>query len=167
MSTRVSPLAGEIVRSDFDPFSLGDTGRSLHGTYAEAACRGTGCAPDAVRSSGRCHALPRPRRSSATISISAAQAAPGSRTTSRRSRWRPPSIVLEADPPPHTRTRAVLARILSPGAMRRLADDFKAKAATLIDGLVERGSFDAIKDIAEVFPGQRVSRRHPASTRGP
>lgn len=36
--------------------------------------------------------------------------------------------------------------------MRRLADDFKAKAATLVDGLVARGSFDAIKDIAEVFP---------------
>ena len=71
---------------------------------------------------------------------------------SKEKPWRPPSIVLEADPPLHTRTRAVLARILSPGAMRRLADDFKAKAAMLVDGLVERGSFDAIKDIAEVFP---------------
>jgi len=66
--------------------------------------------------------------------------------------WRPPSIILEADPPLHTRTRKVLARIMSPGAMRRLADDFKAKAVTLVDGLVERQSFDAIRDLAEVFP---------------
>ena len=43
--------------------------------------------------------------------------------------WRPPSIVLEADPPLHTRTRKVLARIMSPGAMRKLEDAFKAKAA--------------------------------------
>jgi len=66
--------------------------------------------------------------------------------------WRPPSIILEADPPLHTRTRKVLARIMSPGAMRRLEDDFKAKAITLVDGLVARGSFDAIRDLAEVFP---------------
>ena len=31
--------------------------------------------------------------------------------------WRPPSIILEADPPLHTRTRAVLTRILSAAAM--------------------------------------------------
>lgn len=70
----------------------------------------------------------------------------------REKPWRPPSLILEADPPLHTRTRAVLARIMSPGAMRRLSDDFKAKAVSLVDGLVERGSFDAIRDLAEVFP---------------
>ena len=31
--------------------------------------------------------------------------------------WRPPSIILEADPPLHTRTRAVLTRILPPAAI--------------------------------------------------
>jgi cytochrome P450 len=66
--------------------------------------------------------------------------------------WRQPSIILEADPPLHTRTRKVLARIMSPGAMRRLEDQFKAKAATLVDGLVAKGSFDAIRELAEVFP---------------
>lgn len=66
--------------------------------------------------------------------------------------WRPPSIVLEADPPLHTRTRKVLARIMSPGAMRKLEDAFKAKAVALVDDLVEKGSFDAIRDLAEVFP---------------
>ena len=66
--------------------------------------------------------------------------------------WRPPSIILEVDPPMHTRTRKVLARIMSPGAMKTLEDAFKAKAVALVDGLVARGSFDAIRDLAEVFP---------------
>ena len=66
--------------------------------------------------------------------------------------WRQPSIILEADPPMHTRTRKVLARIMSPGAMRRLENAFKAKAATLVDGLVVKKSFDAVRDLAEVFP---------------
>jgi len=66
--------------------------------------------------------------------------------------WRPPSIILEADPPMHTRTRKVLARIMSPGAMRRLEDAFKAKAVALVDGLVARKSFDAVRDLAEMFP---------------
>jgi cytochrome P450 len=66
--------------------------------------------------------------------------------------WRPPSIVLEADPPLHTRTRKVLARIMSPGAMRALEDAFKAKAVELVDELVEKKSFDAIRELAEVFP---------------
>lgn len=66
--------------------------------------------------------------------------------------WRPPSIILEADPPLHTRTRAVLARIMSPGAMRRLADAFKSRAAVLVEELVERNEFDAVRELAEVFP---------------
>jgi 4-methoxybenzoate monooxygenase (O-demethylating) len=66
--------------------------------------------------------------------------------------WRPPSIILEADPPLHTRTRAVLARIMSPGAMRRLADAFKSRAAVLVEELIDRGQFDAVRDLAEVFP---------------
>jgi 4-methoxybenzoate monooxygenase (O-demethylating) len=66
--------------------------------------------------------------------------------------WRQPSIVLEADPPLHTRTRAVLAKVLSPGVMRRLADEFKAKAVALIEPLVQAGVCNGIRDIAEVFP---------------
>ena len=41
---------------------------------------------------------------------------------------------------------------MSPGAMRKLEDAFKAKAVVLVDELVEKGSFDAIRDLAEVFP---------------
>lgn len=70
----------------------------------------------------------------------------------REKPWRQPSIILEADPPLHTRTRKVLARVLSVGAMRRLEEAFKAKAAVLVDRLIAKGSFDAVRELAEVFP---------------
>jgi cytochrome P450 len=66
--------------------------------------------------------------------------------------WRPPSLILEADPPLHTRTRAVLSRVLSNTALRRLRATFEARAAALADRLAERGRFDAIADCAEAFP---------------
>jgi 4-methoxybenzoate monooxygenase (O-demethylating) len=66
--------------------------------------------------------------------------------------WRPPSLILEADPPLHTRTRAVLTRILSAAAMKKLWTAFEQDAIPLVDRLVERGTFDAIKDLAEVYP---------------
>ena len=66
--------------------------------------------------------------------------------------WRPPSIILEADPPLHTRTRTVLARILSPGTMKKLRETFQREAENLVDLLVARERFDAVKDLAEVYP---------------
>ncbi|MGJ5094673.1 cytochrome P450 [Bradyrhizobium oligotrophicum] len=66
--------------------------------------------------------------------------------------WRPPSLILEADPPAHTRTRAVLSKVLSPAVMKRLRDGFMAAAEAKIDELVARGTFDAIPDLAEAYP---------------
>ncbi|MGI9414627.1 MAG: cytochrome P450, partial [Hyphomicrobiales bacterium] len=66
--------------------------------------------------------------------------------------WRPKSIVLEVDPPLHDRTRGVMARILSPQAMREIRPHFEARAARLADALVERRRFDAIPDLAEAYP---------------
>lgn len=66
--------------------------------------------------------------------------------------WRPPSIILEADPPLHTRTRAVLTRILSPAAIRVLRDTFEREAEKLIARLVERREFDGVADLAEAYP---------------
>ena len=48
--------------------------------------------------------------------------------------WRPPSIILEADPPLHTRTRAVLTRILSPAAIKVLRETFEREAELLVAG---------------------------------
>jgi 4-methoxybenzoate monooxygenase (O-demethylating) len=66
--------------------------------------------------------------------------------------WRPPSLILEADPPAHTRTRAVLNRVLSPAVMKGIRDRFKAAAETKVDALLAKGSFDAIEDLAEAYP---------------
>jgi cytochrome P450 len=66
--------------------------------------------------------------------------------------WRPPSIILEADPPLHTRTRAVLTRILSPAAIKVLRETFDREAEALIAHLAERREFDAIADLAEAYP---------------
>ena len=66
--------------------------------------------------------------------------------------WRPKSLVLETDPPLHDRTRRVLNRVLSASVMTRLRERFAEEAEALIDVLVERGSFDAIADLAEAYP---------------
>ena len=66
--------------------------------------------------------------------------------------WRPPSLILEADPPAHSRTRAVLSEVLSATVMRQLRERFVAAAEALVDTLVEKRSFDAIADLAEAYP---------------
>jgi cytochrome P450 len=66
--------------------------------------------------------------------------------------WRPPSLVLERDPPEHDRPRAVLNSVLSPAVMKGLRDEFARAAQAKADELVARGSFDAIADLAEAFP---------------
>jgi cytochrome P450 len=66
--------------------------------------------------------------------------------------WRPPSIILEADPPLHTRTRAVLTRILLPAAINKLRTTFEREAEALVTQLVEIREFDGIADLAEAYP---------------
>jgi hypothetical protein len=66
--------------------------------------------------------------------------------------WRPPSLILEADPPAHTRTRAVLSKVLSPAVMKQIRDRFAAAAEAKVDDLLAKGSFDAVTDLAEAYP---------------
>ena len=66
--------------------------------------------------------------------------------------WRPPSLILEADPPLHTRSRTVLNRALSAKAMASLRERFHAAAERLAEALLGRGEIDAIADIAEAYP---------------
>jgi 4-methoxybenzoate monooxygenase (O-demethylating) len=68
--------------------------------------------------------------------------------------WRPPSILLEVDPPLHTRTRGVMSKILSSTALQALREDWQGKADALIEQLVARGTFDAVADLGAVFPLQ-------------
>ena len=71
---------------------------------------------------------------------------------SKEKPWRPQSIILEADPPAHTRTRSVLNQVLSATALKPLRAHFTEVAESMVDGLLSRGSFDAVPDLAEAYP---------------
>src|SRR3954462_5649723 len=66
--------------------------------------------------------------------------------------WRPQSLTLEADPPEHSRTRAVLSKVLSPTVMKGLRDRFAAAAEQRVDALLAKRSFDAVTDLPEAYP---------------
>jgi 4-methoxybenzoate monooxygenase (O-demethylating) len=66
--------------------------------------------------------------------------------------WRPPSLLLEADPPEHSRARRAVARALSPRTVRSLREDFARRAEDLVRDLLARGRVDGVHDIAEAFP---------------
>lgn len=65
--------------------------------------------------------------------------------------WRPQGI-LESDPPVHGPMRAAMAGVISPQGVRSLRAQFEVFADELVDQLVGRGSFDGVKDLAELFP---------------
>ena len=70
----------------------------------------------------------------------------------RETPWRPPSLILEADPPAHTRTRGVLNKVLSPAVIKTLREGFTTAADAKVDELVVRKTFDGIVDLAEAYP---------------
>jgi cytochrome P450 len=66
--------------------------------------------------------------------------------------WRPPSLLLETDPPEHTRARRVVNKVLNPGALKLLRPDFEKEANKIAADVVNKGSFDAVTELAEVYP---------------
>ncbi|WP_127999175.1 cytochrome P450 [Piscinibacter defluvii] len=66
--------------------------------------------------------------------------------------FRPKSLILEADPPLHTQTRAVLSRILSPKAVMQIRATFTAVAEKLVERCVEKGTICGIHDLAQIYP---------------
>ena len=66
--------------------------------------------------------------------------------------FRPPSLLLEADPPEHSRARRAITGVLSPKRVRSLREAFEVEADALVDRVVEQGSFDAVEELAEAFP---------------
>jgi len=70
--------------------------------------------------------------------------------------WRPPSLLLETDPPKHDAPRTVLASILGPRTLRGLRETWFSDAEDLVDALLETSTgsveIDAMKQIAEAFP---------------
>ncbi|MDD7941381.1 hypothetical protein PHK61_23450 [Actinomycetospora lutea] len=66
--------------------------------------------------------------------------------------WRPPSVLLDADPPAHTAARRVMNRVLAPRALADLEARFAAVAAEVVDDAVAAGEVDAATALAERFP---------------
>jgi cytochrome P450 len=67
--------------------------------------------------------------------------------------WRPPSLVLEADPPRHDAPRRVLQKVLSPRSLRKLRDGWLADADALVDEVLAEGrEFDGKRRLADAFP---------------
>ncbi|MGZ8347860.1 MAG: hypothetical protein ACXWUP_12185, partial [Allosphingosinicella sp.] len=54
----------------------------------------------------------------------------------REAPWRPPSLLLEADPPLHDRTRGIVNRIVSIPALKALRPVWQERAEALVDRLV-------------------------------
>ena len=70
----------------------------------------------------------------------------------KEANWRPPSLLLETDPPVHTRARTVMNRVLSPPNLRKLRDGFYQDAIRLLDQALERKSFDAVAELTQPYP---------------
>jgi cytochrome P450 len=70
----------------------------------------------------------------------------------RHGRFRLPSLILEADPPVHTRSRTALTKALAPAVMRSLRSSFAAAADEMVAALVAKGEFDGCSELAEAYP---------------
>lgn len=62
-----------------------------------------------------------------------------------------PPILVTEDPPEHTLVRNALMQFFTPAALARHADDFAAEADRVVAAAVERGTVDAVQDIAAAF----------------
>ena len=71
---------------------------------------------------------------------------------SKEEPFRPPSLLLEADPPLHTRTRGLMNKIVALPKLKSYEAHWHAKARELVSELIKNDSFDAVTDLAEKFP---------------
>lgn len=72
--------------------------------------------------------------------------------------WRPPSIILEVDPPDHTRTRMIMAKVLSPKVIKSMEEMFLATAEHLVDQALQKSEIDGVTELAELFPASVFPR---------
>lgn len=76
----------------------------------------------------------------------------GMTNTKKIENWRKPSVILENDPPGHSKYRRIMTSVLSQRVIRRLTEGFQARADVLVDEVVARGEFNAAKELAEAYP---------------
>lgn len=66
--------------------------------------------------------------------------------------WRPPSLILDVDPPEHTRTRRILMGVFSASTIKRMHGDFAQVARQLVEGALAGGTIEAIEALVAPFP---------------
>ena len=65
--------------------------------------------------------------------------------------WRPLSMLLEADPPDHTRRRAIVGKVLSAPNLRSLRATFEVEANKAIDRILDAGEIEVVNDLAQAY----------------
>jgi 4-methoxybenzoate monooxygenase (O-demethylating) len=68
--------------------------------------------------------------------------------------YRPASLLLETDPPVHDRTRGLMNKIVSLGALRARRERWQAVADEIVTALVAQRHFDGVRELSEAFPLQ-------------
>lgn len=77
----------------------------------------------------------------------------GVTNTKKAENWRKPSVILENDPPSHTKYRRVMASVLSARVVRRLTEGFQQRADELVDRVIGGGGeVDAATELAQAYP---------------
>lgn len=148
MAETVAPLQGVPV-IDVDPFSLESLANplALHALLREAG-------PVVRLDYYGIWGMARYEQVNATLkdweTFSSAAGA-GLSNFRKEKPWRPPSLLLETDPPIHTMAREVVGPVMSPPALKALRPLFEREAASLVDRLATLGSFDAVTQLAEAY----------------
>jgi cytochrome P450 family 142 subfamily A polypeptide 1 len=65
--------------------------------------------------------------------------------------------MIAKDDPAHHEQRALVARRFTPKAVQALERVVDATVEQLVDGFIDRGSFDAVDDLAAPFPAQMTA----------
>lgn len=151
LATRTSALTSQSVpRSDADPFGpeILERPDDFH-----AELRGAG--PVVYLSRHDVYAMGRHEHVHAALTdwqTFASGAGVGLSNFRTEKPWRPPSLLLETDPPHHDAPRAVLSSILSARALRGLSEHWCRDAAAFVEGLPADEVMDGAGEIAAVFP---------------
>lgn len=66
-------------------------------------------------------------------------------------------IMLNMDPPKHVKFRRLVQRGFTPSRVLRMADQTRARARAIVDGIAERGECDFVNDVAAELPLQVIA----------
>ena len=69
----------------------------------------------------------------------------------RPDNYRPPSVIVEVDPPRHTEVRKAVNKAIAPTTVRTWRERFEFDAEAMVAPLIEAGRCDGVHDVAEAF----------------